>query len=244
MFWKRNKDSSEPLNDLSLIGVDMHSHILPGLDDGAQEMYETVHMLTGLKELGYHKIITTPHNQADFFENPTKKILAKLDEVRNHIAKIGFDIEIEAASEYYFDYKILENIRKKELLTFGNNYLLFELSPTLPPMNFETIVFEMQMAGYRPVMAHPERYGYFHAPGKYRELTEKGIMMQINIHSLSQMAPPPIRKATENLIKEELVTFAGSDTHSYQNIEIMNRLLSNPYLIRLVNSGLLFNKEL
>ena len=244
MFWKKKKEPSEPLNDLSLIGVDLHSHILPGLDDGSQEMYDTVHMLTGLKELGYRKAIVTPHNQADFFENPSEKILAKLDEVRNHLAKIGFDFEIEAASEYYFDYKILENIRKKELLTFGDNYILFELSPTLPPMNFETIVFEMQMAGYRPVMAHPERYGYFHAPGKYRELTEKGIMMQINIHSLSPTGPHQIRKAAENLIKDELVTFAGSDTHSYQNIEIMKRLLTNPHLIKLVNSGSLFNKDL
>lgn len=244
MFWKRNKESSEPLNDLSLIGVDLHSHILPGLDDGSQEIYDTVHMLTGLKELGYRKAIVTPHNQADFFENPSEKILAKLDEVRNHLAKIGFDFEIDAASEYYFDYKILENIKKKELLTFGNNYILFELSPTLPPMNFETIIFEMQMAGYRPVMAHPERYGYFHAPGKYRELTERGIMLQINISSLSPMGPAHIRKAAENMIKDELVSFAGSDIHSYQNIEIMNRMISNQHLLKLVQSGLLMNNQL
>jgi protein-tyrosine phosphatase len=244
MFWKRRKEGSEPLTDLSAIAVDLHSHLLPGLDDGAQEMFETVHILTGLKELGYRKAIVTPHNQADFFENPSDRIRSKLDEVKEHLVKIGFEFEIEAASEYYFDHEFLQKIRNKELLSFGNNYVLFELSPTLPPMNFETIIFEMQMAGYRPVMAHPERYGYFHTPGKYLELTEKGIIMQMNIHSLSNSTSPQVRKAAISLIENELVTFAGSDTHSYQNIEIIRSLFSNPYLCKLVRSERLFNNQL
>ena len=244
MFWKRKKEENEPLADLSAIGTDLHSHLLPGLDDGAQEMYETVHILTGLKELGYRKAIITPHNQADFFENPSDKIRTKLDEVRNHLVKIGFDFEIDAASEYYFDHEFLQKIRNKQLLTFGDNYVLFELSPTLIPINFDTIIFEMQMAGYRPVLAHPERYGYFYTPGKYRELSEKGIMLQMNIHSLSSNMSPQVRKAAVSMINDEIVAFAGSDTHSYQNIEIIRNQLSNPNLIKLVRSGFLRNSDL
>lgn len=244
MLWSRKKETAEPLKDLSAIGVDLHSHLLPALDDGSQEMHETVRMLTGLKELGYRKVITTPHNQADYYENPSEIILAKLDVVRKHLSNIGFDIEIEAASEYYFDYKFLDRIRRKELLTFGDNYVLFELSPTLKPMNFETIVFEMQMAGYRPVLAHPERYGYFHHKEAYHELSDKGILLQMNIHSLSSSISAPIRKAAISLIEDELVTFAGSDTHSYQNIQIIQSLFGNHHLIKLVNSERLFNHVL
>jgi tyrosine-protein phosphatase YwqE len=244
MFWGKKKAALDPLPDLSLIGVDLHSHLLPGIDDGSQDMDDTVDLLTGLKELGYHKVITTPHNQADFFENPGEKILAKLDQVRNHIAKIGLDIEIEAASEYYLDYKFRDRIKNKDLLTFGDNYVLFELSPTLKPMNFETIIFEMQMAGYRPVMAHPERYGYFHGKGQYEELTDKGILLQVNISSLSPFISNPVRKAAETLIANEHVTFAGSDTHSIQNIHILKNLLGNPHLVNLVRSGRLFNHTL
>jgi len=244
MLWGKKKSSAKPLTGYSLIGVDLHSHLLPGIDDGAQDMDDTVDLLTGLKELGYRKVITTPHNQADFFENPKDKILAKLNEVRNHIARIGLDIEIEAASEYYLDYKFRDRIKNKDLLTFGDNYVLFELSPTLKPMNFETLIFEMQMAGYRPVLAHPERYGYFYGKGQYEELTDKGVMLQVNISSLSPFVANPVRKAAETIIKDELVTFAGSDTHSIQNLHILKNQLSNPTLINLVNSGRLFNHTL
>lgn len=244
MLWGKKKEKQEALADFSLIGVDLHSHLLPGIDDGAQDMSDTIQLLSELKALGYHKAITTPHNQADFFENPSDKIRMKLDDVRNHIAKIGLDFEIEAASEYYLDYKFRERIKNKDLLTFGDNYVLFELSPTMKPMNFETLIFEMQMAGYRPVLAHPERYGYFYGKGQYQELTDKGILLQVNISSLSPFVASPVRKAAESIIKDELVTFAGSDTHSIQNIHILKNQLTNPILITLIRSERLFNHTL
>lgn len=244
MFWKRKKENTPILSDYSVLGVDLHSHLLPGLDDGARTMEDSLQIIAGLQSLGYRKIITTPHNQADFYVNPPEKILASLKTVRQALKENQIDIEIEAASEYYFDYDFLHKIQKKELLTFGNNYVLFELSPTLPPVNFESIVFELQVAGYRPVLAHPERYGYFHGPGKYRELTEKGILLQVNISSLSSHIASNIRNAAIKIVQENLASFAGSDTHNMANISIMKDLLSSPHVYRLLDSGVLMNAGL
>jgi len=244
MFWKK-KSKVEPLENYSAIGVDLHSHLLPGIDDGAQTIADSINMIKGLIDLGYKKIITTPHSQADYFVNSNEKILNSLKELKDHLKIANINVEIEAAAEYFFDYEFLDRIKRKELLTFGNNYILFELSTISPPVNFEVVVFEMINMGYRPILAHPERYTYWHKNiDLFKSFIDKGLLLQINIHSLSGFMASNIRNFAEKLIQEDLVSFAGSDTHDINNISILRGLLSNEHICHLVRSGYLMNNLL
>src|SRR5688500_18506007 len=114
--------------DLATVKTDMHSHLIPGIDDGSKSMEDTLNMLRKFNELGYQKVITTPHVMSDFYKNTPEIILGGLAHVRSAIKAENLPIEIEAAAEYYLDFKFDELIKKKELLTFGDNYVLFELS--------------------------------------------------------------------------------------------------------------------
>ena len=143
--------------------VDIHSHLLPDLDDGVHSIRETMYILKIMKHLGYHKVITTPHVMSDQYPNTRKDILDKLNQVRSEIKHENIGVELDAAAEYYLDENFIQAIKTgEELLTFGNNYLLFETSFFNKPAFLEEAIFNMNSQGYRPVLAHPERYSYLH----------------------------------------------------------------------------------
>ena len=143
------------------VWVDIHSHLLPGLDDGVKSVEETVYILKMLKRLGYKKVITTPHVMSDHYPNQTSDILSKLAYVKEEIVKKNINIKLEAAAEYYLDENFIQKIdSRQDLLTFGKNYLLFETSFFNKPAFLEEAIFNMNAQGYQPVLAHPERYGY------------------------------------------------------------------------------------
>src|ERR1051325_5733857 len=96
-FKKRNKDSGHL--DYSVLGVDMHSHLLPGIDDGSPNIESSIRLIRGMKELGYKKLITTPHIMWDMYQNTNEIILGKLEEVRKKLKEENIDIELEAAAE-------------------------------------------------------------------------------------------------------------------------------------------------
>ena len=155
-FFGKKKEVLQPF-DLSRFKVDIHSHLIPGIDDGSQTMDETIAMLTKFQSLGYKKVITTPHVMSDSFPNTSENILAGLEDVRAELKKVGLTIEIEAAAEYYFDETFIAKIKTKDLLTFGDNYVLLEFAFHSPPQYIDQMFFELQSRGYRPVVAHFER---------------------------------------------------------------------------------------
>ena len=150
-----------PPFDLGRFKSDMHSHLIPGIDDGAQDMDQTIAMLAKFESLGYKKVVTTPHIMTDSFPNNPEIILSGLEKVKNEIKKVGIEIEIEAAAEYYFDETLMPKIKNKELLTFGDNYVLVEFAFHSPPQFLDQLFFELKTHGYRPVIAHFERYLYY-----------------------------------------------------------------------------------
>jgi len=116
LFSKKNQRI--PL-DLSVLKTDMHSHLIPGIDDGCKTIDDTIAILYKFKELGYKKIITTPHIMSDFYRNNSEIILSGLEKVREEIKRINLDIEIEAAAEYYFDETLASLIKLIFLLFFS-----------------------------------------------------------------------------------------------------------------------------
>ena len=154
------KEEHLPPADLSILHADMHSHLIPGLDDGAQTINDSITLVKELHRLGYKKLITTPHIMSDYYKNTAEIILKGLDTLREAINKEGIEIELAVAAEYYADQDFEGKIKKHDLLTFGDNYVLFEVSFVNPPVNIDKTIFDLKTSGYRPVIAHVERYPY------------------------------------------------------------------------------------
>ena len=225
-----------PPFDLGRLKVDMHSHLIPGIDDGAQDMDQSIAMLAKFQNLGYNKVVTTPHVMTDSFPNTSETILNGLAALRAEAKSVGLTIEIEAAAEYYFDETLMPKIANKELLTFGDNYVLVEFAFHSPPQFLDQLFFELKSNGYRPVVAHFERYMYY--LGKIDEAVEwrkQGINIQINLNSLSGQYGPDIKKQAERLIDAGEFDFVGTDCHRIEHLMLLEDNLSNPYLHKVGN---------
>ena len=219
-----------PIN-LSVLKTDMHSHLIPGIDDGSQSMDETIAMIAKFKELGYKKIITTPHIMSDFYRNTPEIILGGLAEVREELKRINLDIEIEAAAEYYFDETLFHTLESDSFLTFNKNHVLIEFSFSSEPQGHEKLFYDMRIKGYKPVIAHFERYIYFHGSvEKAQEWREKGMLIQMNINSIFGHYGPGVKKQSEKLIDSGQIDFIATDCHRIDHLNLLEQNLSNKYL--------------
>lgn len=229
------------LESLSAVGVDMHSHILPGIDDGADTLERSLELVQAMQQLGYRKLIMTPHIMSDFYRNTPEIIREKLALLRNAIAEAGIAMELGCAAEYYLDEGFLEKLdNNEELLTFGDKHLLFETSFLNEPLNLREAIFKMRSKGYKPVLAHPERYTYFY--GKFDELVElreHGVLLQPNLNSLTGYYSPAAKNVAEKLIDNGFVDLVGSDVHSMKHVASLQRVLSTKYISKLLNLTLL-----
>ncbi len=205
----------EPEIDLSFLKADLHSHFIPDVDDGSKSFADSIDLIREMKQFGYKKLITTPHVQTEFFKNTPQNILSGLGKLKKAVSEAGIDIEIEAAAEYLIDDGFDKKIETGELLTLGDNYLLVELSYFIPYVNFFEVVFNLQLSGYKVILAHPERYMYwFNQMKKYEEIKDRGILFQLNANSLSGFYDPMVKKTAEQLIKLKFYDLVGSDMHN------------------------------
>lgn len=216
-----------PTQPLAGLRTDMHSHLLPGLDDGAETVEHSLDLLRELRTLGFSKLIMTPHVMGDFYKNTPEGIRAALAELRAAAQAAGLgDMELDCAAEYYLDEWLGRKLAAgTELLTFGGEqrYLLFETSFLNEPLNLHATIFDLQAAGYRPVLAHPERYVYYY--GRFAELEklrhQYGVLLQLNLNSLAGYYSPTARQVAEKLIDNGLVDFVGTDTHHLRHTEAL-----------------------
>lgn len=224
-----------PALDMSIFKVDMHSHLIPGIDDGAKTMDHTIAMLAKFESMGYQKVITTPHIMSDYYRNTPEIILGGLENVRTELSKLKLNIEIEAAAEYYFDDSLMQKlINKERLLTFGDNYVLFEFSFHSKPDQIEKLFFELLTQGYKPVLAHFERYAYFHGSVELaKEWREKGILIQLNFNSIFGHYGPEVQRQAELLIDSGEIDFGATDCHRIDHLLILEGNSGHPYLHKL-----------
>lgn len=231
-----SKKQKLPPFDLSIIGVDMHSHLIPGIDDGSKTMDESIAMLAKFESLGFTKVITTPHIMNEVYPNTPDIIQNGVLEVRSTAQKLGLKIEIEAAAEYYFDETLIEKVKNHSVQFFGDKYVLLEFSFLTAPQYEDQLFFEMQMAKYKPILAHFERYAYYHGSlDKAVELRDKGVNIQLNLNSLSGHYGPHVRKQAERLIDANLVDFVGTDCHRIQHLLLLEESLTLPYFQKLAS---------
>lgn len=243
-LFKKKEVLLEPA-DLSVLGVDVHSHFIPGIDDGAKTIDDSIELIASMKALGYRKVITTPHVMSDYYRNNPETILGGLDKVREALKANGIDMEIDAAAEYNLDADFIPKIEAGELLTFGDNHVLFELPFIAEPPNLSTAIFEMQTAGYKPILAHAERYPYWNFEyEKITDIRERGVMIQLNINSITGFYGPEVKATAERMIDDGIVDLLGSDCHHVGHIKLMNDARKMPYLHKVIEFPHLLNKQL
>jgi protein-tyrosine phosphatase len=238
-------ESKLPPLDLSILGTDLHSHLIPTIDDGSKSLEDSIAMLKKFAALGYKKVITTPHVMSDFYRNSPETILGGLDTVKNELAKQGIAIEMEAAAEYYLDFHLNDLIEDKKILTFGDNYMLFELSFSQEQPNVNETLFELITEGYKPILAHVERYPFYNNNwDRIEAYRDRGVLLQMNMLSLTGHYGPQVKRMAELLIERDWIDVIGSDCHHFQHLEMIDAMRTNPYLHKIAAKENLLNKLL
>lgn len=243
LFSSKKKIQIESLESLA---VDMHSHLIAGIDDGVKTVDDAITIIKRFSDLGYQKIITTPHIMAGGYNNSPENILPGRDLLIEAVNQSGINIKIEAAAEYYLDEFFEKLIKETELLTFGDRHVLFELSYMNRPSNMESVIFELNHSNYKPILAHPERYPFL-ADMELKNLSkvkDLGVYFQINMFSLVGAYGKQSQDIAYKLIDAEMVDFISTDIHNSFQLDLLNRCLENEYLDKLIQSRKLLNKKL
>ena len=215
--------------------VDIHSHFLPAIDDGSKSMDESVALLRRMHGYGIKQIVCTPHVMESVWENTSETIQQKLDALNAHLKSIEFtDISIRAAAEYMLDANFDRLLKTEKLRTLKDNYILVELSFFNAPVNLYETLFNIQIAGYKPVLAHPERYSYYHNDfSAYQKLKDAGCLFQLNLLSLTHYYGKSVQSIAFKLIKDDFIDFVGSDTHSHKHLDFLETITDRK-IIKLV----------
>jgi protein-tyrosine phosphatase len=219
--------------DYSSIVTDMHSHVLPGIDDGAQNVEESIVLIKKMMSLGIKKIIATPHIMIDYYRNDAETIGNALALLKAELEIQKIDIDISAAAEHYLDETFEKRLEEGKVLTMGDNYVLFELSFASQPTNVISIIQKMKDLGYKPILAHPERYGYMNIE-QMKTIRSWGCNLQLNTIALGGYYGKHSKRIAEEMVDSEMVDFISSDMHHPRHAEAFENALTMPYLEKLL----------
>ena len=224
--------------------VDIHSHLLPGIDDGAKDLNQSIELILKMKSYGIKNFITTPHVLGDVYPNSSETINQKMNEVKKELNKRGInDITLKASAEYMMDEQFSKRLENDDILTLKDNLVLVEMSYFNAPINLYEILFEIQLKGYKPILAHPERYKFYHSDFEnYYKLKKAGCLFQLNLLSLTEQYGKLVQKTSHKLLKEGLYDFVGTDTHHNNHLELLKKIGTKSNL-KLINHLLKNNEQ-
>jgi protein-tyrosine phosphatase len=232
-FFGRKKEEKDIYENLprqenanwAFLGTDMHSHFIPGIDDGAATVEDSVNLVRAMADMGYKSIITTPHVMVDFYPNTTETITNGLKILQAALLENNITIPVRAAAEYYIDENFVALLEKEPLLAITKNQVLVEFSMLYePPMLWE-VIFKMQSAGYVPIIAHPERYLFFHKEfHRYREFKDRGCLLQMNMLSLTGYYGKNIKHIADELLSKGMYDYCGSDMHHEKHAALLKAM--------------------
>lgn len=240
-WFRKNK-----FENSSLPEVDIHSHLLPGIDDGVATLEEAEEIILNLIALGYRRIVTTPHVMSDAYRNTPEIINGKLAELKHYLQKKNIDIPITAAAEYYLDESLFRLVEGNQpILTFGEKYLLFETNFITEPLNLKEFIFLATTRGYRLILAHPERYLYLQNNlEKVQDLLDRGVSLQLNISSLTGYYSKPVQHMAFRLVDKGMIQWLGSDCHHLAQVDLIRKARTSRYFRKALALPLLNNSLL
>ena len=217
--------------------VDIHSHLIPNIDDGSTCIEDTKTIVKELIGFGFNQFITTPHVMDHVWKNSKTGIEQKHARTLKELKDAGFSNSFKVAAEYMLDDNFRNLIKEEKLLTIKDNYVLVEMSHLNPPLALFDILFELQVAGYKPILAHPERYNFYHSSlENYNKLKHAGCLFQINLLSSVGYYGENVAKTSDYLLKNNLIDFAGSDVHHLNHVAGFNKkiVLKNHEILKMV----------
>jgi protein-tyrosine phosphatase len=230
------------VTDISWLGVDIHSHILPGIDDGAKEVKQSLSYITQLQDLGFEKLFFTPHIFTELYPNTPETINPALQQVKNGLSAAGNNIPVGAAGEHMVDYSF---IVRPDLMCLPNNHILIEMSYLSETPNIEKVVFDLQISGYTVILAHPERYNFYHkTTERYHRLREMGCLFQLNLLAVTGYYGREVKHASDYLLKNNLYDLAATDLHHDKHMSLLTRVVRNGDLYTAIGNYEFKNKLL
>ena len=222
-FFKKKR---EPLE--LFYHTDIHSHILPGIDDGSPHVERSLELVRSMREWGLNRIIATPHVTQDKFENTPEIVTEVYGELKNALQEKDIDVELGFAAEYRIDEYFISQVEADNLMKLPEGYLLIENSYVQEPWNLANTIFQLRMKGHKLILAHPERYVYYHDKKEmYDKLHSSGVLFQVNVLSLANSYGKEVRKMAEYLIDKDYVDFLGTDLHRRTHVKQINDYLAS-----------------
>lgn len=240
-FYKKKKVLKDIIpNDF----VDIHSHLLYGLDDGAKSIEDTKFLIQELQNIGFTQFITTPHTTPLVWENTKEGILNQYEKVLGELSLKSSNLRV--ASEYLMDDSFLKRLETEKLLTLKDNYVLVEMSYINPPIQLYEIILELNSQGYQPMLAHPERYNFYKNDyASFKKLKQAGCLFQMNLLSATGYYGSGITDVADYLLKENMYDFVGSDVHHKKHLEAFSskiQLKNMDVLEKLVHKNTFFKQ--
>ncbi len=231
--------------DIIKLEVDIHSHIIPSIDDGAKDMEESIKLLKELETIGYKKVITTPHIMSDAYKNSATNIYEGLRILQDKMAQEDISLELDVGAEYYLDDGFYDRLKDEHVMSINQKYLLFETSYMSKPMLLEDMIYAISTAGHIPLMAHPERYRYIKNPiEEYKRFKDLGVMFQVNINSFGGHYGQDAKNKALFLSDAGMIDFLGSDVHHIKQLKMLNDVIYTKEYQKIFTNNNILNSTL
>lgn len=246
-IYKKSKESKMSDFDFGQVAVDFHSHLIPSVDDGVQSIEDTAAILHVLYKQGYKKVFTSPHIMGEKYTNRKSDLLDRLELIRQHDLVKEIPIDIDVIAEYLLDEQFENLLKANDFLTIQDKYILIETSMNCDFPFVRDYIYELRKKGYKPILAHPERYRYIHSEKNalevYQNMLDWGIEFQLNLFALVGMFGAESRKTAEILIDNELYSYACSDIHRPSQLVHFDELKQNKYLHTMLETNQIKNNN-
>lgn len=230
------------ITDINWLGVDMHSHILPGIDDGSPNLEVSLQLVKALEELGYEKIIASPHVFKELYPNTPATIAFAKDSLSKAMDEQGIRMKLEAGAEYMLDHDFNMD---EDLCLLNEDHILIEMSYLSENPNISQYVFDLQIKGFRPILAHPERYIYYFKDWSVlKNLKDKGCLLQLNLLSVFGYYGKEVKQAAEVLLKEKMYDLAGTDLHHHKHLHHLSAAIKSGRMYEILGQYPFKNREL
>ena len=217
-FFKKKQSPAE-----LFFHTDIHCHLVPGIDDGQKEAEGASALVEREKQWGVTRIITTPHVTQDTFENTPEIIEAAFAKLQKAVNDRGTEIELMHSAEYRLDGFFQEQLKEGNITPMPGNHILVENPFIQEAWDFDNVLFNLQIAGYKPILAHPERYPYyFSKPQRYEQIHHTGVMFQVNLLSLAGYYGKEVKRIAEHLLDKDLIDFIGTDMHNVNHCQAID----------------------
>ena len=237
-----NTSRKNQYTDFSEVALDMHSHLIPGVDHGATDINDSLALMTGLKNLGFNHLITTPHTQQELYPNTREQLVEAHNSLKNVVPN---GLTLRLSSEYYLDREFRSKLETRNVIPLPGNRLLIAFDKLTKPYDLEDRIFDLIARGFQPILAHPERYLFFHSHfGSYKRIKKMGVELQLSALSLTDYYGKAIRKIAEKLVEKDMIDFIGTDIHQIAQLEVLATVPKSKFFSKLLDSGMLKNREL